>query len=250
MKHGLRIGCIGAALLVLLTFTTLAQQPVPQGINLNQRPTLAVSGAGRLLAAPDRAIIRLGAQIQADDAAAAQARVNEIMQKTVAAIEKLGVQKKSIRTTGLNLYPVFANPAPGRETEPPRISAYRASNTLNVTVDDLALVGKAIDAGMTAGVNQLEGVSFEIRNDLPHRLEALKLAGAEARAKAEAMAESLGLKLGILREVSESGVSIEPPRPMFESTMRFARGAADASVQPGETAIEAAVTLRFDIQSQ
>src|SRR5438094_806925 len=53
--------------------------------------TLTVSGNAEVSAAPDEARVRLGATVQTGQADVVQARVNEIMQKALDSIEKLGV---------------------------------------------------------------------------------------------------------------------------------------------------------------
>jgi uncharacterized protein YggE len=222
-------------------------KPLPQAVELDYTPTLTVMGRGEVMAAPDRAVVRLGAQAQAADAAAAQSTVNQTITKALADLRKLGIEQRSIQTAGLNLFPVYAPHRPGSESDEPRVTGYRAANTIQVALDDLALVGKVIDTGVAAGVNRLEGVTFELRNDLPQRSEALRRAIEEAKSKAKTMAPALEVKLGRLREVVEGGISIEPPQPILAKAERFAMSATSTPVQPGELRVEATVTLRYEI---
>ena len=71
-----------------------------------RRRTISVTGNGEAAAAPDQAVVRLGASIQTGQADVSHARVNEIMEKALEAIEKVGVPRRAIRTTGLSLQPV------------------------------------------------------------------------------------------------------------------------------------------------
>ncbi len=215
-------------------------------IELVKPPTLTATGHGEVTAPPDHATVRLGAEAQAEDADAAQAAVNATMQKALKQIRKAGVAERSIQTLGLRLTPVYSSPKPGHESEPPRVVAYRAANTIQVQVDDLPLVGKVIDAGVQAGANRLEGVSFELKDDLPPRLRALRQAADEAKAKARAMAEALGVELVHVREATEGGVSIQPRQEMLAGAAR-AMGATATPVHPGELRIQATVTLRYEI---
>ena len=235
---------------LILCFGSSAQEPkaLPGSVELGYTPMLTVSGKGEVFATPDRAVIRLGAEAQAKEAASAQSTVNQTMAKALAELQKLGIEQSSIRTLGLNLFPVYASPGSVRQTEEPRVTGYRAANTIQVTVNDLTLVGKIIDTGVAAGVNRLEGVTFDLRNDLPQRSQALQRAIEEAKEKAKAMAPALDVKLGKLREVIEGGVVIEPPQPLFARGMRASfSAAAETPVQPGELRVEASVTLRYEI---
>jgi uncharacterized protein YggE len=222
-------------------------RPILNSIDLQSMRTVTVSGRGEVFATPDRAIIRLGAQAETNEASAAQSIVNQIMAKALADIQKLGIEQRSIRTLGLTLFPVYAPHRPGTEFEEPKVWGYRAANTIQVTVDDLTLVGKIIDTGVAAGANRLDGVSFELRNDLPQRTQALQRAIEEAKAKAKAMAPTLEVKLGRLREAIEGGISVEPPQPMFARAERAAFASAQTPVEPGELRVEASVTLRYEI---
>jgi uncharacterized protein len=136
-------------------------------------------------AEPDRAVVRLGAVAEAKDAGDAQKQLNEVMQKVLKAIRDLHVAGSAIRTEALSLSPVYASPEPlanRREPEAPRISGYRASNVVTVQLDDLSRIGPVVDAGITAGANELQGLSFELRDSAAARNQALAAAALDARA--------------------------------------------------------------------
>jgi uncharacterized protein YggE len=228
--------------------TALAMGPARAQSDDNRTPkipTITVSGNADTRLAPDEATVRLGVTQQASSARAAQNQVNTIAQKILTEVEKLGVKREEIQTSQLSLFPIYAQQKPGEE-EPPRVVAYRATNTVSVRLSDLKLVGPVVDAGLGAGSNQVEGVSFGLRNDQAARLQALKDASQEAKRKAEAIAEALGVKLGALHEVVESGNTVQP----FATAM-FARGGgredASAPVSPGQVTVNANVTVRYVI---
>lgn len=224
-----------------VTTTTLAQRadaPPPS--------VLVVTGNAQILATPDEATVRLGIVRQANTAQAAQEQANVVAQEILAAIGRAGVNSQQIQTSRLVLTPIYAPRSP-EAREAPRIVAYSASNSVSVRLENLSLVGPVIDAGLKAGANQLEGVRFGLRNDLPAREQALKQAVAEARSKAQAMADALKVGLLDVLEVSEGGVSLMP----MQETMSFARAAAapvaDTPVSPGQLEVRANVTIRFRI---
>ena len=232
-------------LLIAASTSAPAQEPARKDIS-DSRRILTVTGNGEAMAAPDHAVVRLGASAQAEEAAAAQISVNEAMEKALAAIEKVGIAKKSIRTSGLTLTPVYSPNRPDRATEP-RIVAYRAGNTIEVTVEDIKLIGKVIDAGLNAGVNRLEGVSFGLKNDLEQRRTALMKAVEEAQAKARTMARALDVSLGSVREVVEGGVHIFRPERFAAARGLMAADAMQTPVEPGEVRVQASVTIHYDI---
>jgi uncharacterized protein YggE len=110
-------------------------------------PTITVNGHGEFSAKPDRAVLALGAVSQSDHAASAQSAVNQIVRKTLEKLKALNIPETAIRTSGLSLTPVYSyDGAASRSEREPRITGFRASNTVEVELDDLQRVGEAIDA--------------------------------------------------------------------------------------------------------
>jgi len=210
--------------------------------------TIMVTGNGEAAAAPDQAVVRLGASAQTNEAEASHARVSEIMQKALEAIEKVGVPRRAMRTTGLTLQPVYASERTPNPGEGPRVTGFRAANTIQITLDDPKLVGKVIDAGIAAGANELQGITFGLKNDLAQRTAALTSAAQEARVKAQTLAKALDLELGAIREVSEGGVHVVPQNEYFGGArMMAAQGGIRTPVEPGEVRVQASVTIHYDL---
>jgi uncharacterized protein YggE len=227
----------------LLVAVALAHaQPAPTPDLTPLVPTITVTGRGEVMARPDRAVVRVGAATQAATAAAAQQQVNEIMTKAIQQIRGLGIAESDIQTAGLDLSPVYANPRPEDQGQP-RVAGYRASNTLSVRVDDLTKVGAVIDGAVGAGANEVQGITFQLRDDISQRKTALQEAARQARSKAEAIAAAMNVTLGAVQEVAEEGSQARPLTPML------ARAAFDTAtpVQPGELAVEARLTVRYRI---
>ncbi len=227
-----------ASLLILI------QQPGPPPPPV---PVLVVSGNASVMAVPDQAIVRLGIVRQAASAQAAQEQANVAAREILNAVEKAGVPPNQIQTARLVLTPIYAPRNPDSR-DAPRIVAYNAMNTISVRLENLSIVGTVIDAGLKAGANQIEGVGFALRNDLPSRQQALKQAVEEARSKAQTMAEALRVNLVEVLEVSEGGVSIvDRVEPVFASR---AAAATETPVSPGQIEVRASVTIRYRISSK
>lgn len=244
--NGFRYGVLLAA----LVFSGFTAGAAPAEGEMSSS-TLTVQGNAVVTTSPDRAVVQLGAVAEAEEAAAAQSQVNEVVAKALRAITDVGIPEKRIATSGLSLSPVYDHrqPDPARQPSEPGISGYRASNTIRVEIDNLAQVGKVIDAGVGAGANQLQGITFELKDDTSQRIEALEKALREARTKAEAMAAALGLQLDGVREVREGGVSTLSREPRGGGMRMMAAEAAPTPIQPGEVQTEASVTVRFGFSS-
>lgn len=246
----LRVSAV-TVLLALIAITGIAgAEPEAE---MPEVPTLQVRGSAEARADPDEATVRLGVLAQEPTAREAQSRANEIAAGILSGLEELGISPSDIQTSELRLHPVVASvpqSRPSRPEEPrePEIVAYQATNVVAVRLTDLARVGPAIDAGLAAGANRLEGVAFGLQNDLPMRQEALRLAVREARAKATAIAEALEISLGEVLEVSEGGVSVHVPR--FSQGMVMMRAEAASAATPvaaGQITVSAEVSIRYRI---
>jgi uncharacterized protein YggE len=240
-----------AAALTLLALPLAAQEPRPPaagGPAMDVVPVLTVSGSGNARVAPDEANVRLGVVAQAPTARAAQDQVNKVANAVLDAILKQGIKAEDIQTSGLSLSPLYSQNRPGAESQAPRITGYQANNTVTVRVNDLTKVGPAIDAGLGAGANTLDGVEFGLRNDEAARAQALADAARAARAKAETLAKALGLRLGEILEVAEGGVSISPPPYPRLARMAMAESSMDSTpVSAGQVGVTASVTIRYRI---
>lgn len=231
---------------VALSLILMAPAVAQRDRDRPETPLLTVTGTGDVRVAPDEANVRLGVTRQSSTAQNAQEAVNRDANAIIAAVLKLGVARDQVRTGQLNLFPIYAQQKPG-ENDEPRVVAYRATNIVTVRLDKLDLTGPVIDAGLKAGANQLEGVSFGLRNDQAAREEALRLAVLEGRKKAQTIAQALEVRLGTVQEVQEGGVGIYPP-PMQREFAMAARGGADTTpVLPGQVTVSASVTIRYRI---
>lgn len=230
-------------ILVATTFAAnAAAQTMPGEDEARRIPSVTVTGHGQVAAEPDRARIRIGAVAQAKDASTAQNQVSGVMTAAINAITALGIPKEDLQTADLSLSPVHETIPPRNQSlEEPRVVGYRASNTLQVVVDDLSRIGAVIDAAVNAGANQMHGLSFELKNDLPQRKQALQEAVEDARAEAEALAEAMGMSLAGVIEAHEGSDRVIP----YEMGAQMAAMRVDTPVQAGRVQVTAAVSIRY-----
>jgi uncharacterized protein YggE len=231
-----------ALLLLPTTFLAEAHEPHPP------LPLLTVTGTAESSAAPDRATLRLGTTAQAPTAAEAQAKVSAAVQKTIDSLKQLGIPPEDLSTSNLNLHPVYSQPNQRqmRDNEPftPQITAYQASNTIEIRLGDLKKVGPAIDASVAAGANQVESLTFDLKDDTAPRSRALESAVKQARAKAETLAKAANVSLGQLHALDEA-TSAQPPIPYRGMAMRAMAAESATPIEPGQVRVSATVTLRY-----
>jgi uncharacterized protein YggE len=119
---------------------------------------------------------------------------------------------------------------------------YRAVNTVEVTIRDLDKAGQVLGAAAGAGANQMFGIAFEIEDPAPLEAEARKKAMADARTRAERLAELGGVKLGPPVSISEAGGGMPVPGPMV---MRAEVG--QVPIERGELTVVATVQVVYSI---
>jgi uncharacterized protein YggE len=107
-----------------------AQGVTPSG---DRATGIVASGSGQASAAPDVAFVNLGVQSQGQTAREALDQNAATTAAVIEALKRAGIPDKNIRTAGISVSEIRAQPQPNSQTPPP-IIGYRAQNTLNVTV--------------------------------------------------------------------------------------------------------------------
>jgi uncharacterized protein len=230
---------IGAAL-GTTTMTSHAQN-APAIAAPSDGTLLSVSASAEASRVPDIATMSTGVVTQAADANAALRANSQQMAKVVAAIRAAGIAERDIQTSGINIHPQYNY----RDNQPPTITGYQASNTVNIKVRDVARLGEVLDALVASGANQVNGPSFEI--DEPEAVydEARQAALKKAQARAEMYANSLGLRVRRIVSISEGG-GFQPPVPMMKAMAMDARQQS-APVSPGESTLSANLDVVFEL---
>ena len=192
---------------------------------------ITVLGTGSTNVTPDRASFAFGTVSQAATANAALAASSQSVARVIAALKKAGVAQADIQTAEVSLSPRMNNN--GDE-----IVGYTASNTVTATVRKIAAAGDVVDAAVGAGANQVSGPNLLASDQDAAYRSALKAAVADARAKAETLANASSATLGKITAIVEGGGSMPMP---------LAAGAKDSSVpiEPGTQRIEASVSVTF-----
>ena len=219
---------------VLLAATpALAQTPAPR--------TITMSGHGEVKTAPDQAQVSTGVTTSAPTAAQALADNTNKMKSLFAALAKAGIAERNIQTVNFSVSPQYTSGGPN---QPARLTGYQVNNQVSVRLDDVSRVGATLDALVSAGSNQMDGISFSIKDPAPLLEKARTDAVADARARAETYARAAGVALGPLLTISEGGGEL---RPMRMAPMMM-KAAGPVPVAAGEESVSADVSLVWEIR--
>lgn len=180
-------------------------QEAPDG---GQRGTVVASGQGEVMLAPDRADVSITVRTVAPEPDQAAERNLAAAEAVMGALEGPELGTDSIRSTGLRI-------GPNREYTPqgPRDAGYFAQRGIRVSTDDLADVGRIVEAAVGAGATQIDNIAYSSSRENEARSRALALAVERARADATTIARAAGGRLGPVVTLSTENVTI--PRPML-----------------------------------
>jgi uncharacterized protein YggE len=244
MKTLVRAGAFGLLLAASAAApAALAQTPPPAADSMFRATTLNLSAYGESRVAPDKATINLGVMTEARTAAAALAANSEKMNSVIAALRRAGIADKDIQTSGLNLSPQYDYV----QNEPPKLRGYQASNQVTVTVNELARLGPAVDATVQAGANQVNGISFGLKDATAAENAARQDAVEALAAKAELYAKATGHRISRLVTLSEGGgYSAPPPIPMM-AYARMEKADAGVPVSAGELNVRIDITGLYEL---
>ncbi|MEX0907778.1 MAG: SIMPL domain-containing protein [Gemmatimonadota bacterium] len=227
--------------LLLMPAGLAAQQPEE-----TQR-TLHVNSTGSVEREPEQGVVLLAVESEAVGAQqAAEANATK-MAELMAALRAAGVPDRQIRTVSYELRPEYSQQVDNRE--PPRITSYRATNMVQVTVDSVSRMGSIIDAAISNGANRVASISFQLRDYRAAHLEAVGNAVRNARREAEIVAEAAGERLGPAVTISTGGYAPpQPPMPMRSYSMDAMQGAAaPTSIEGGTLTVTAHVSIVYSL---
>jgi len=251
LKRGILFGLFAfMALAIILTYmgSASADSTPLSAKSSDTDHTITVTGTGSVDVVPDVAKLSVGVITTADKSADATSKNAQTMDAVVKAIKNMGIADKDIRTSTVSIDPVYNyNTQPKDTNAPPQIVGYRATNTVTVTLRDVSQSGPIIDAATAAGANQVNGVSFQLSDDLAKATyqQALTKAISDGSQKAKIMSNSAGVGNVTLKSITESGAVY--PQPVFENVGTFAAApmAVSTPISPGQQKVQATVTMVY-----
>jgi uncharacterized protein YggE len=208
-----------------------------------QPRTLNVSGSGTIYLTPDIANIYIGVHTEDPAIATAVSNNNTQTQALVDALKNAGVDVKDIQTSNFSVY---TSQSYDKLTGQPTGSDYAVDNTVYITVRDLSKLGNLLNTAVAAGANNINSITFDVADKTAGMAQARQKAMANASILATELAQTAGVKLGEIQNVSYSDIS---PMPYYGMG---GGGAAAPNVsvpiQPGQTQISVTVSVTYTIK--
>jgi uncharacterized protein len=227
-----RIAVLVAGIAAIAAFIGVGLPEGAKGSADQPGHTITVNGSGTSSTVPDEAQFCFDVEDHADTAEAASSANAEAMRNVIAALRAAGVADKDMRTVQVSVYPRYND----ADT---KVTGYVATNSVCATTS-VTDAGSVADAALKAGADRVEGPNLTKADSDKLYDDALRAAVADARSRAEVLADAAGVDVGEVVSIQEGS---EPSYPIAYDLA----ATPEAPIQPGTQDIEATVTVTYAI---
>ena len=230
---------LGLAALAVACTTNENVKVEPSG----QAQGISVSGTGQASGTPDLALLDLGVSTEGKTVKEARDAAATAMNAVNNAVKGDGVADKDVQTQQFSIEPEYQYPDGKQE-----LVGFRVTNIVEVKVRNLDLTGQIIDDAAKAGgdVVQVQGLTFTIEKPETLRAQARQEAVADARTRAEGLADLAGVKLG--KPISVSETTGTPPIPLRAAVPMTGGAESTTPIQAGELEVSVTVDVLYAIE--
>ncbi len=207
--------------------------------------TITVAGEGKTVAASDIAKLSFAVVSEGKEPEKIQAENTEKMNAAIDAVKSQGVEPKDIKTSGYNLSPRYEYDEKKRTSY---ISGYTLTQTVAVQLRDFAKISPILGQLPSLGINQIQGVNFEIEDPEQYLAIAREEAFNRAYAKAGIMAKQTGVRLGKVVTFSEGSQGGPIYLRSYEAAAMKADIAPAPTIEPGSEEVRASVSVTYELR--
>jgi uncharacterized protein YggE len=256
MKWGV-IASVGflATFLAMQTLSLLRAYPFIGG-SVPATNTITVSGEGETFAVPDIATFTFSVIEEAPTVEVAQQNAAEAVNAAIDYLKSSGVDEKDIKTLSYNVYPRYEYRRQTNGTSAAlypdgtrELVGFEVSQTIMVKVRDTQKAGELLSGVGSKGASNISGLQFTIDDEDALIASARKQAIDDAKAKAQQLADDLGVRLVRVVSFNEYGGG-----PVYYAQYGVGGAADEAvrtaapSVPTGENKITANVSVTYEIR--
>jgi len=207
-----------------------------------QTDTLNVSGNGLVSVPPDIAYIYVGVNTVDTDIAQAVSRNNAQAQALSDALKANGVAAADIQTSNFS---VWSSSTTDPMTGLTNGYTYTVDNTVYLTVRDLTHLGSLLDTVVNAGANNINSITFDVADKTAAMTQARQKAMENAASLAAELAQTAGLNLGRITNITYTENSYYPYYGMGGGGAEAPN--ASVPIAPGLTQISVTVNVTYSI---
>ncbi len=173
--------------------------------------------------------------------------VNEVNSKVddlIKAMKDFGIEPGDIKTNNISIYQNEESYW-DNGVQKSRKGQWRVSNSIEVTIRDLARASDLTGILTSSGATNVWGPNFRMDDTSEIEKGLFDAAIADAKEKAEIIAKSSGRKLGKIMSVAE-GEMMNDISPMY--AVRDGMGGGGASIEAGSSTVSKSLTVTFELK--
>lgn len=255
-KIGFLALCLALALYLLTSIFGGTRVQGRNGGGMDQVPHFVVTGEGKADVVPNLSVFTFEVRKEAKTAADSQNQVNTILNALTDKVKAAGIAEKDIKTMGYNTYPVYGEQSRGICTPtfcPPTTSVIRGFETsvsVEVKVRDAEKVGDIISLVTTNGATSVGSVAFTVEDEEAVKAEARRKAIADAKEKAEILANDLDVRIVRIINFGEENMNYPFRSSLGGKYMDAAvpQSAVSAELPMGQNEFTSRVTIWYEIR--
>ena len=216
-----------------------------------QNTGIWVNGQGEVSVKPDIALLVVGVEAREDSVAEAQSKASTAMNNLMMALKNNGIEEKDIQT---QYFRIEQRTRWDNSNDEEIITGYQVNNTVTVKIRNIDIAGNIVDAAVNAGGDyiRINSFSFTVEDLTTYYDEAREKATADAKDKAEKLAEQNGVRLGEPTFIAESSYSPSGYRGITYGLDSMSIPAPTinipTSVSPGEIDVILTVQVAYSIE--
>lgn len=239
MKKLLASALLVFGLTIIQGFSTVMAQEPPPGHPPMPPRSVSVTGDAQQDVAPDTAVLALTLYTRDKVLDEAKKTNDQQVEKLMKVVGEFKIAKEKVTTSNVFITPEYNYNKQNKQT----LEGYTVNRSIRVELVDLSVQERFLSALVSANIDQVNGVEFKLAEPEKYAAELRKKAFEDAKAKANAMAEAAGMKLGsaLTIRVGESAEIMPVPRPMMAMARAGGMEMAADSVAPS---VPGSVTMR------
>lgn len=212
-------------------------------------PKKTVSVTGYASSTVINQIARFTANVTTKDADKAKAvqSITDKSNKVVDEIKKFGIDYKDIKTTNMSVYQLQEPYYEGGYTQY-KPGDWQAMLSVEVVVRDMEKSSEFASLLANLDTSDVYGPNLMLDDKKIDDTDLIAEAMADARRKAEILAEKSGGKLGRVVSVVESYSSYTPYYPMYSAKVGMGGGDASLPIEPGTSDTSKSLMVVFEVR--
>lgn len=203
---------------------------------------LTAVGSAEIAVQPDIAVLTLNVTDTAASVTDAQSATAATMEALNAQLTSMGIAKEDIATSYYSVNTVYSYQY-GKLGEGESPSGYSVKSTVTITLHDVSLVVKVIDAALQSGADNSYELRFKSSQIQSAYDEALAMAAQDAMRKAALLAQATQVSLTDIISLRECGSMAQP-----ELVLKNTDGTLAAGGQSQTLTVRASVEVSYGIE--